>query len=89
MESPTRDSRYVALGHHYRPRDRKFPFIFCFRLQFDEPSGIAIGSNGLDLLYVADTNNHVVKVIDPNAETIETVNYYAFQCTVYLMALTF
>ncbi|XP_076678461.1 NHL repeat-containing protein 2 isoform X2 [Andrena cerasifolii] len=43
------------------------------RFSFDEPSGIAIGSSGPDLLYVADTNNHVVKVIDTNAETIDTL----------------
>ncbi|XP_043265998.1 NHL repeat-containing protein 2 isoform X1 [Colletes gigas] len=40
---------------------------------FDEPSGIAVGSNG-DLLFVADTNNHAIKVIDTKNESISTLS---------------
>jgi thiol-disulfide isomerase/thioredoxin len=39
---------------------------------FDEPGGIDF-ANGL--LYVADTNNHVIRVIDLEAGTVETVQF--------------
>jgi thiol-disulfide isomerase/thioredoxin len=39
---------------------------------FDEPGGIDY-ANGL--LYIADTNNHVIRVIDLEAGTVETVQF--------------
>ncbi|XP_029311899.1 NHL repeat-containing protein 2 isoform X2 [Cottoperca gobio] len=36
---------------------------------FNEPGGICVGSNG-KLLYVADTNNHQVKVLDLSTKTV-------------------
>jgi DNA-binding beta-propeller fold protein YncE len=39
--------------------------------QFDFPTDIELGPDGR--LYVADRNNHVVRAIDLNAGTIETV----------------
>ncbi|XP_076242212.1 NHL repeat-containing protein 2 [Calliopsis andreniformis] len=42
---------------------------------FDEPGDLAISSNDRsDLLYVADTNNHAVKIIDIKNETISTLS---------------
>lgn len=37
--------------------------LYLLLLQFNEPSGVAVNSSG-DILYIADTNNHVIKVID-------------------------
>ena len=39
--------------------------------QFNEPSGLA-AANGK--LYVADTNNHAIRIVDPIAGTVETLN---------------
>ena len=40
--------------------------------EFDEPGGLSY-ANGK--LYVADTNNHVVRVIDLEAETVDTLDF--------------
>ncbi|XP_007939780.1 NHL repeat-containing protein 2 [Orycteropus afer afer] len=39
---------------------------------FNEPGGLCIGENG-QLLYVADTNNHQIKVMDLETETISVL----------------
>lgn len=39
---------------------------------FNEPAGICVGSGG-KLLYVADTNNHRVKVLDLDSRTVSPV----------------
>lgn len=39
--------------------------------QFNEPSGIAVFNN---LLYIADTNNHAIRTIDLNTQTVSTLN---------------
>lgn len=39
---------------------------------FNEPGGVCVGSGG-KLLYVADTNNHQVKVLDLASETVSLV----------------
>lgn len=40
---------------------------------FNEPGGLCIGENG-ELLYVADTNNHQIKVMDLETKTISVVS---------------
>lgn len=40
---------------------------------FNEPGGLCIGGNG-QLLYVADTNNHQIKVMDLETKTISVVS---------------
>ncbi len=40
--------------------------------QFDEPGGLDF-ANGL--LYVADTNNHVIRIIDLEAQTVSTLEF--------------
>ncbi|XP_057682331.1 NHL repeat-containing protein 2 isoform X2 [Corythoichthys intestinalis] len=37
--------------------------------RFNEPGGICVGAGG-DLLYLADTNNHQIKVLDLRSETV-------------------
>lgn len=39
---------------------------------FNEPGGICVGSGG-KLLYVADTNNHQVKILDLDSKTVSLV----------------
>ena len=39
---------------------------------FNEPGGICVGDSG-KLLYVADTNNHQVKVLDLSSKTVSLV----------------
>ena len=41
-------------------------------VQFDEPGGLCVSPNGQSL-YVADTNNHAIRVIDLNTKTISQV----------------
>lgn len=41
---------------------------------FNEPGGLCVGENGR-LLYVADTNNHQIKVMDLESKTISVVSY--------------
>jgi len=45
--------------------------MICY--QFNEPSGLAISPDD-NILYVADTNNHTLKVIDLKNEKISTVS---------------
>lgn len=40
---------------------------------FNEPGGLCIGANG-QLLYVADTNNHQIKVMDLETKTVSVVS---------------
>ena len=40
--------------------------------QFSEPGGLCTSPNGL-LLYVADTNNHAIKVVNLKEKTVEEV----------------
>lgn len=40
---------------------------------FNEPGGLCIGENG-QLLYVADTNNHQIKVMDLETKTVSVVS---------------
>lgn len=40
---------------------------------FNEPGGLCIGERG-QLLYVADTNNHQIKVMDLEARTVSVVS---------------
>ena len=40
---------------------------------FNEPGGLCIGENG-ELLYVADTNNHQIKVLDLETKTVSVVS---------------
>lgn len=40
---------------------------------FNEPGGLCIGENG-QLLYVADTNNHQIKVLDLETKTVSVVS---------------
>lgn len=47
-----------------------FKIIFY---QFNEPSGLAVSPDG-NILYVADTNNHALKIIDLKNEKISTVS---------------
>lgn len=39
---------------------------------FNEPGGICVGDNG-KLLYVADTNNHQIKMLDLESKTVSLV----------------
>lgn len=41
---------------------------------FSEPGGICVGDGG-KLLYVADTNNHQVKVLDLASKTVSLVSF--------------
>lgn len=41
---------------------------------FNEPGGLCVGDGGR-LLYVADTNNHQIKVVDLEARTVSVVSY--------------
>lgn len=38
--------------------------------QFDEPGGLDVANDGR--IYVADTNNHLIRVVDPAADTVGT-----------------
>ncbi len=38
---------------------------------FDEPGGLDVGSDGT--IYIADTNNHLIRVIDPAGGTVQTL----------------
>ena len=38
-------------------------FIVCFHFQLNEPGGLCVGTDQ-NKLYIADTNNHSVKVLD-------------------------
>ena len=83
MENQMRNFQYVSFFKLYNCQLHIFIYLYyiiLYNLQFDEPSGIAISSEK-DLLYVADTNHHVVKVIDTKKENITTVNYRAFYST--------
>lgn len=40
--------------------------------RFNEPGGLCVGDNG-KLLYVADTNNHQIKVLDLSSKTVSLV----------------
>lgn len=42
-------------------------------VQFDEPGGLCVSPNG-QMLYVADTNNHAIRVIDLNTNTVSQVH---------------
>lgn len=42
--------------------------------RFNEPGGICVGDGG-KLLYVADTNNHQIKVLDLEAKTVSLVRF--------------
>ncbi|XP_061564322.1 NHL repeat-containing protein 2 [Cololabis saira] len=46
---------------------------------FNEPGGICVGDGG-KLLYVADTNNHVVKVLDLASKTVSLLPIFT-ECT--------
>ena len=41
-------------------------------VQFDEPGGLCVSPDG-QLLYVADTNNHAIRVIDLKTKTASQV----------------
>lgn len=41
---------------------------------FNEPGGLCVAERGR-LLYVADTNNHQIKVMDLEARTVSVVSY--------------
>lgn len=45
---------------------------------FNEPGGLCVGESGR-LLYVADTNNHQIKVMDLEARTVSVVSYHETQ----------
>lgn len=60
---------------------------------FNEPGGICVGDGG-KLLYVADTNNHQIKVLDLESKTVSLVRivcfylredfiFYPCSCTVF------
>lgn len=48
--------------------------------RFNEPGGICVGGK---LLYVADTNNHQVKVLDLSAKTVSQVRRVCVLCVIY------
>ncbi|XP_051925346.1 NHL repeat-containing protein 2 isoform X2 [Hippocampus zosterae] len=84
--SPQRNLLYVADSYNHKikvvdPRSKRCStlagtgeagdaagpdFVSC---RFNEPGGICVGAGG-QLLYVADTNNHRVKVLDLRSETV-------------------
>jgi len=41
-------------------------------IQFDEPGGVCVSPDG-QFLYVADTNNHAIRVIDLKTKTVSQV----------------
>lgn len=41
-------------------------------VQFDEPGGLCVSPDG-QFLYVADTNNHAIRVIDLKTKTVSQV----------------
>ena len=45
--------------------------------QFNEPGGLDYAelNDGRRVLFVADTNNHVIRLIDLDAETVSTINF--------------
>lgn len=43
------------------------------RAQFNEPGGLGVSFDG-NTLYVADTNNHAVRVVDLKTNTVSTVS---------------
>lgn len=47
-------------------------FVTC---RFNEPGGICAGAGG-QLLYVADTNNHQVKILDLRSKTVSPVRRF-------------
>lgn len=42
---------------------------------FNEPGGLCVEDGG-QFLYIADTNNHQIKVIDLETHTVSLVSYY-------------
>lgn len=49
---------------------------------FNEPGGICVGDGG-KLLYVADTNNHQVKVLDLASKTVSLVSVLPVRVCVF------
>lgn len=47
---------------------------------FNEPGGLCVGESGA-VLYVADTNNHRIKVLDLEARTVSLVRPRTAWCT--------
>ena len=41
--------------------------------QFNEPGGIDVADDGV--VYVADTNNHAIRVIDPNSGQVSSFTF--------------
>lgn len=41
--------------------------------QFDHPQGVVINSDNPDVLYIADTENHVIKEADLKSKTVKTI----------------
>lgn len=50
---------------------------------FNEPGGLCVGENGR-LLYVADTNNHQIKVMDLETRTVSVVSELQHKLRVWL-----
>lgn len=46
---------------------------------FNEPGGMCV-DEGRKLLYVADTNNHCIKVLDLETKTVSMVSNEGFKC---------
>ena len=46
---------------------------------FNEPGGLCVGTGG-QVLYVADTNNHQVMVLDMDTKTVSLVRGRVFAC---------
>lgn len=41
--------------------------------QFDHPQGVVVNSDNPDILYIADTENHVIKEADLKSKTVKTI----------------
>lgn len=52
---------------------------------FNEPGGICVGDDG-NLLYVADTNNHQVKVLNQASKTVSLVRHVSGNVVLLLKA---
>ena len=48
-------------------------------IHFDEPGGLCVSPDG-ETLYVADTNNHAIRVIDLKTKKVSQVRVDCFLC---------
>ena len=56
----------------------------CFEhAQFSEPGGLCVGPEG-KTLFVADTNNHMIRVLDLDTKQVSQVCVHVCACYMYI-----